>query len=290
MWSNRLGLSQYLSSVPPGVTCGQKSDSSCTHSLPQPPQRPSACASRLNQGSKTRSSSIPQAAHGLFLHVSVDSSMLSPQTEITTACCLRQVMRPASRTCVQHLLQASHHALSMRSLSDARARMSGRRRQAFSRQAPHPARHWTRVALALAPQPLGIVKTHTVLPTSKWGGAGAQRAAERGDDEQVGQEAAHVAHPKGEVVDAVELPVQRQPRRVSRQRRQRLPRRAEPDCPRARWQPVACRLPPVDGAWARLYDQVRHQPRRISCPRRQRMPGRAQIACALSGSPSPAAC
>ena len=86
------------------------------------------------------------------------------------------------------------------------------------------------------------VKAHTMLPTSECRGAGAQRAAERGDDEQVGQEAAHVAHPEGEVVDAVELPVQRQPRRVSRQRRQRLPRRAQPDCPRARWQPVACRL------------------------------------------------
>ena len=57
-----------------------------------------------------------------FTHNShYDSFILSPQKEITTACCLRQVMRPASRTCVQHLLQASQHALSMRSLSDAHA-------------------------------------------------------------------------------------------------------------------------------------------------------------------------
>jgi hypothetical protein len=89
---------------------------------------------------------------------------------------------------------------------------------------------------------LGKVTTATsVSPQALRQGGGAQGAAERGDDERERQEAAHVAHPEREVVDAVILPVYCQSGGISQCSRRGLPRCAGPDLARAPRQSVACR-------------------------------------------------
>lgn len=78
-------------------------------------------------------------------------------------------------------------------------------------------------------------------PSTAPGWRGAQGAAERGDDERERKEAAHVAHPEREVVNAVVLPVYCQGGGISQRGRCGLPRCAGPDLARAPRQSVACR-------------------------------------------------